>query len=435
MSLEPIRVFGPAAAHAVPVEQAEQPGRAVAAPGAEDRGDRRDRTRPPAGRRRARRPNRPGSPGPDGRARARRPRPSARAPPGAGRRVRAGRRPPDRRGDDGDGVTLPHRCNSRTSGGATGRPAARWLAHPPNGVTLTCRMRLPPHILVVNGIKVRRPVFLLGAPHSGADLLARALKRVARLSRDHGPAPAWPMWSTPSPASRRSARTSAAPSACCATRWPSRGRCCRRLVRPVPPSRAGRPAASTSHGPCVATGEVTRFGDASPDLLYSAPVLLRAFPDARFVQLIRDGRDVTADMLDDPACLAWFKPVMLPEDTEFPNPFLGVNRDEHRDRWKAMPAAGKSALRWRSAVRLSASAAQGAARRPAPHPALRGPGAAARPAGGRALTEFLETAGLQDRPVRPARPRGRAPGAPGCGPRTSSWWRRWPGRSSPGWAI
>ena len=28
-------------------------------------------------------------------------------------------------------------------------------------------MRLPPHILVVNGIKVRRPVFLLGAPHSG----------------------------------------------------------------------------------------------------------------------------------------------------------------------------------------------------------------------------------------------------------------------------
>jgi hypothetical protein len=38
-------------------------------------------------------------------------------------------------------------------------------------------MRLPPHILVVNGIKVRRPVFLLGAPHSGADLLARALKR------------------------------------------------------------------------------------------------------------------------------------------------------------------------------------------------------------------------------------------------------------------
>src|SRR5258708_37323003 len=36
-----------------------------------------------------------------------------------------------------------------------------------------------PHILVVNGRKVRQPVFVIGAPHSGADLLARALKRSA----------------------------------------------------------------------------------------------------------------------------------------------------------------------------------------------------------------------------------------------------------------
>ena len=61
-----------------------------------------------------------------------------------------------------------------------------------------------------------------------------------------------------------------------------------------------------------------------------------------------------AGMLADPACLAWFKPAMLSEETEFPNAFLGVNKDEHLDRWKGMPAAGKSALRWRSAVRLSA---------------------------------------------------------------------------------
>ena len=33
------------------------------------------------------------------------------------------------------------------------------------------------YILVVNGRKVRQPVFVIGAPHSGADLLARALKR------------------------------------------------------------------------------------------------------------------------------------------------------------------------------------------------------------------------------------------------------------------
>ena len=37
-------------------------------------------------------------------------------------------------------------------------------------------MACSPHILVVNGRKVRQPVFVIGAPHSGTDLLARALK-------------------------------------------------------------------------------------------------------------------------------------------------------------------------------------------------------------------------------------------------------------------
>jgi hypothetical protein len=40
------------------------------------------------------------------------------------------------------------------------------------------RPSLPrPHILVVNGRKVHEPVFVIGAPHSGTDLLASALKR------------------------------------------------------------------------------------------------------------------------------------------------------------------------------------------------------------------------------------------------------------------
>ena len=38
-------------------------------------------------------------------------------------------------------------------------------------------MSSTPHILVINGTKVRQPVFILGAPHSGTDLLARAIKR------------------------------------------------------------------------------------------------------------------------------------------------------------------------------------------------------------------------------------------------------------------
>ncbi|MEU8361675.1 sulfotransferase [Nonomuraea sp. NPDC048882] len=212
-------------------------------------------------------------------------------------------------------------------------------------------MRLPPHILVVNGIKVRRPVFLIGAPHSGADLLARALKRSPGFHVTMG-------------------RASVAHVLYAFARKPSIARTSGavRVMRDalseswqVLPRSCGECAEScrdaggvTGTGPCVATSEVTRFADGSPDLLYSVPVLLQAFPDARFIQLIRDGRDVVADMLADPACLAWFKPAMLSEQTEFPNAFLGVNKDEHLQRWKTMPAAGKSALRWRSAVRMSA---------------------------------------------------------------------------------
>ncbi|MGP3957881.1 sulfotransferase family protein [Nonomuraea sp. 3N208] len=248
-------------------------------------------------------------------------------------------------------------------------------------------MRLPPHILVVNGIKVRRPVFLLGAPHSGTDLLARALKRSPGCHVTMG-------------------RASVAHVVYAFARRPSIGRTSGavRVLRDalaeswqVLPGSCGQCAEPcreaggvTGAGPCVATGEITRFGDGSPDLIYSAPVLLQAFPDARFVQLIRDGRDVAAGMLADPACLAWFRPAMLTEQTEFPNAFLGVNKDEHLDRWKAMPAAGKCALRWRGAVRLSAEL-----RRTLPAEQLltiryedlvrRPPEAVA------ALTEFLET--------------------------------------------
>ncbi|NBE94224.1 sulfotransferase [Nonomuraea sp. KC401] len=212
-------------------------------------------------------------------------------------------------------------------------------------------MRLPPHILVVNGIKVRRPVFLLGAPHSGTDLLARALKRspgfhvtMGRASLAHV---VYAFARKPSLAATSGAvrvmRDALAES------WQVLPRSCGQCAEPC------RDAGGvTGAGPCVNAGDVTRFGDGSPDLLYSVPVLLQAFPDARFVQLIRDGRDVVAGMLADPACLTWFKPAMVTGQTEFPNAFFGISKDEHLDRWREMPDSGKSALRWRSAVRVSA---------------------------------------------------------------------------------
>ncbi|MBF8187902.1 sulfotransferase [Nonomuraea sp. K274] len=212
-------------------------------------------------------------------------------------------------------------------------------------------MRLPPHILVVNGIKVRRPVFLLGAPHSGADLLARALKRSPGFHMTMGRAcvanVVYAFARKPSmgrtPGAVRVLRDALAES------WQVLPGACGRCAEPC--REAG---GVTGAGPCVSAAEIVRFGEGGPDLIYSAPVLLQAFPDARFVQLIRDGRDVAAGILDDPACLAWFRPSMSPDQTEFPNAFLGVNKDEHLGRWRDMPVAGKCALRWRGAVRLSA---------------------------------------------------------------------------------
>ncbi|MGH3275267.1 MAG: sulfotransferase, partial [Streptosporangiaceae bacterium] len=40
-------------------------------------------------------------------------------------------------------------------------------------------MAARPTILVVNGRKVRQPVFVIGGPHSGVDLVARALKQAS----------------------------------------------------------------------------------------------------------------------------------------------------------------------------------------------------------------------------------------------------------------
>jgi Sulfotransferase family len=213
-------------------------------------------------------------------------------------------------------------------------------------------MRPPTHILVVNGVKVRRPVFVIAAPHSGADLLGRALKRSPgfHITMGRGPVARVVYAFARRPSIARSGGASQVLRDVLAEAWqvvPGACAACTTACR-----EAG---GIVDSGPCVDPGALSRFGDASPDLLYSAPVLLRAFPDARLIQIIRDGRDVVADMLADATCMAWFKPRMLSEDAEFPNPFLGVRAAEHRGRWSDMPAAGKCALRWRGAVRLNAT--------------------------------------------------------------------------------
>ena len=209
------------------------------------------------------------------------------------------------------------------------------------------------HILVVNGRKVRQPVFVLGAPHSGTSLVARALKRSAgfhvtmgqpsvvhvvhafarrpSISRDRGEAVATVL---------RDAFAQA---------WQVTAQACRACSSACRAAGGVGPA-----GPCVAERTISRYGDGTPDLLYCAPQIVDAFPDARFVQVIRDGRDVVAGMLADSDTLTWFRPGFANLETEFPNPFLGVENETDRAGWTDLSLAGKCAMRWRSAVRASA---------------------------------------------------------------------------------
>ena len=120
-----------------------------------------------------------------------------------------------------------------------------------------------PHILVVNGRKVRQPVFVFGAPSSGTALLARSLKRSAGFHLTMGQRLVLPVVqafarrpSTPVGGRRP-------PPPCCATPSPRPGRSPRTAAWAAPRS-AGKPAAWTgsgrasASGPCCATGTPAR---------------------------------------------------------------------------------------------------------------------------------------------------------------------------------
>jgi hypothetical protein len=210
-----------------------------------------------------------------------------------------------------------------------------------------------PHILVVNGRKVRQPVFVIGAPHSGADLLGRALKQSAgfhvTIGQEAVQSVVYAFARSPSiPRGRGEAAATVLRDAF-AQAWQVTSHGC------LTCSPFCRDAGHVS-GPscCVEEREITRYGDASPDLMYCADALLDAFGDARLVQTVRDGRDVVAAMLADPQALAWFRPGIANVETEFPNPFFGIETEHDLARWPDLTPAGKCAMRWRGSVRAMA---------------------------------------------------------------------------------
>jgi len=205
------------------------------------------------------------------------------------------------------------------------------------------------YILVVNVRKVRLPVFVIGAPHSGADLLARALKRSQEFHFTIGHpsviSVAYAFARAPSIQQGRGEAAASVLRDAFAQAWQVTAESCQTCQ-----VECRRARSSTTAPTCVDEDAITRYGDATPALMYCAEALVDAFPDAKIVQIIRDGRDVVAAMLSDPAELAWFRPGLANVETEFPNPFFGTETEADRDGWPNLSPAGKCAMRWRGSV-------------------------------------------------------------------------------------
>jgi hypothetical protein len=211
------------------------------------------------------------------------------------------------------------------------------------------------HLLIVNSCSVHQPLFVVGAPHSGADLIGRALKASAGLHVTIGrPSVLRVVYAFARRPSMHQGRPQAAAAVirdAFAQGWQVTARSCLDCTRECR-AAAGLPADAA--GPCVDLRGLERFGDASPDLIYCAEALTDAFPDARIIQVVRDGRDVVAGMLADSVVMSWFRPSFVNVDTEFPNPFFGIESADDREIWPRLTPAGRCALRWRWSVRLAA---------------------------------------------------------------------------------
>jgi hypothetical protein len=210
-----------------------------------------------------------------------------------------------------------------------------------------------PHILVVNGRKVSQPIFVIGAPHSGTDVLGSALKRSAgfhvTIGQEAVQGVVYAFARSPSIQRGRGDAAATVLRDAFAQAWrvtPHGCLTCSPLCRDA--------GGVTGRESCISEREIVRYGDASPDLMYCAADLVAAFPDARLLQVIRDGRDVVAAMLADPQALGWFRPGVANLETEFPNPFLGVETEQDLAIWPGLGPAGKCAMRWRGSVRAMA---------------------------------------------------------------------------------
>ncbi len=213
----------------------------------------------------------------------------------------------------------------------------------------------PRHILIVNARNVTQPVFVIGAPHSGAESVGRALKISPGFHLTIGQQPVlqavYGFARRPSLYNGRGDAAAAVIRDAFAQGWQLNPTSC---LECTPQCRSAAGLKPSEAGPCMEQRGLSRFGDASPDLAYCAEALIHAFPDALIVQVVRDGRDTVAAMIEDQVAMSWFRPGVVNIDTEFPNPFYGVEDESDRLMWPSLTNVGKCAMRWRGAIRLAA---------------------------------------------------------------------------------
>jgi hypothetical protein len=210
-----------------------------------------------------------------------------------------------------------------------------------------------PYILVVNGRKVRHPVFIIGAPYSGADLLARALKQSpgfhVTIGQQSVLSVVYAFARSPSIQRGRGDAAATVLRDAFAQAWQVTSHGC------LACSPACRETGKVNGaGTCIEERDIGRYGDATPDLMYCAESVVDAFPDARIVQIIRDGRDVVAAMLGDAQLLSFLRRGVASIESEFPNPFFGIETEQDLAAWPGLSPAGKCAMRWRGSVRKMA---------------------------------------------------------------------------------
>lgn len=107
---------------------------------------------------------------------------------------------------------------------------------------------------------------------------------------------------------------------------------------------------------CTAGAQIERYADKSHQHVLNVDLVDAAYPAARYLHVVRDGRDVVTSMLRHPGVLSWFTEEHIHEGSAWPHRWFGVESAAHYREWSGWPLERKCALRWASWVRAGRAA-------------------------------------------------------------------------------